>query len=104
MPTPDFQLLLLPLLECLQDGEVHSFTFIEGAVERYVELSDQPLRFGGEVGASITQAQEHLLKAGLINLPASDQVMITALGKRVLSKRPNSLDLNFLCRLPVYLK
>lgn len=104
MPTPDFQLFLLPLLECLRDGEVRSFTFIQAAVQRYVEISDQPLRFGSELRAGIAQAQEHLLKAGLISLPTPDQVVITALGKVVLNKRPNSLDLNFLRRLPGYLK
>jgi restriction endonuclease Mrr len=108
MPNPDFQAFLLPLLESTRDGEEHSLEYIHDALTRYFELSDEamkPLIPGGnaqEFQLAVLQAKEHLIKADLIENVQGNFIRITSLGKMVLNRRLNSLDIEYLRRLPGY--
>lgn len=107
-PLPDFQTLLLPLLESLNDGKEHSQSFIHAELIRFYDLSDEtlkPLIPGGneaEFEDAVARAKEQLLKADLIERTGVDTIRITTFGKIILSKRLNSLDLQYLRRLPGY--
>jgi restriction endonuclease Mrr len=108
MPPADFQTLMLPFLEHLKAGEERSMNDIHAALTRFVELTDDALKsFAPEQDApafqqAIAQARQHLTKAALIENTRADGVKITALGKLVLSKRLNSIDVEYLRRLPGY--
>jgi restriction endonuclease Mrr len=109
MPASDFQILLLPFLENLKEGEERSMQDIKADLIKFVDLTDEALKpFDLEQEEqsfqnAIASAMEHLTKAGLIVHGKNDQIRITSFGKMVLSKKLNSLDINFLRRLPGYL-
>ena len=109
MPGSNFQVLLLPLLENLKEKE-SSLKEIKVVLLRFVELSDEtlkpfdPEKDEHEFQEAILLAREHLIKADLIETTGEDRVRITALGKLVLNKRLNSIDIDFLRRLPGYIK
>lgn len=108
MNQDHYQLFLLPLLESLRDGEVHSSEYVQEELSKYVDYSDDTLKeFKGGSGNpvfldSVTTAKEHLIRAGLIEHLTDGQCRITSLGKMVLSKRLNSLDEEFLRRMVGY--
>jgi restriction endonuclease Mrr len=107
MPASSFQLLMLPLLESLQEGE-RSMKDIKAALIRFIELTDEALKpftpeeDDPEFQHAIVQASAHLTKAGLIEIASDEKVRITSLGKMILSKRLNSIDVDYLRRLPGY--
>jgi restriction endonuclease Mrr len=106
MSKDNFQLLLLPLLESLGDGKVYSSIHIQDELSKYVDYSDEKLRMYKGINNkpafldAVMTTKEHLMRAGLIEILNNDQWRITSLGKIVLTKRLNSLNLEFLKRLP----
>ena len=108
MPSPDFQMLMLPFLENLKQGEERSMSNVSAGLIRFVELTDDALKpFVPEQDEpafqhAITLARQHLAKAGLIENTNVDFVKITSLGKLVLTKRLNIIDVEYLRRLPGY--
>jgi len=109
MPT-NFQLLMLPLLESLKGGEGRSMKAVKAELSRFIELTDEALKpFSPEKNEqefqeAITQAKAHLTKADLIESISEDSVRITTMGKMILKKRLNSIDVDFLRRLPGYIE
>lgn len=105
MSSPDFQILMLPLLEYIRQGEERSLHEIKEELIRFVELTDKEMRqFDPErdeptFHQATALAGEHLIKAGLIEYSRSDYIKITSLGKMVLNKRLNSIDMEYLQRL-----
>ncbi len=101
-----FQLLLLPLLESLGDGKVHSSIHIQEELSKYIDYSDEKFNVFKDINNrstffdSVRTAEEHLIRAGLVEILNDEQRRITSLGKMVLTRRLNSLNLEFLKRLP----
>jgi restriction system protein len=102
MAIPDFQQIMLPLLELLADGELHQFNDVRIALEEFFHLTEkekgellpsgiQP-RFANRVG----WARTHLGKAGLVNTPQRGIYKITERGQEVLKQKPAKVDLFFL--------
>lgn len=102
MPIPDYQVLMLPLLEGLADGQ-------ERSIRELVELlavrlgltqeeqnqmlpSGQSTVFRNRVG----WAKTYLKNAGLIDNPTRGRVRISTAGKEVLARKPTSIDTRFL--------
>lgn len=110
MPAFNFQMLMLPLLENLKEGEAHSMNDIKVALTRFIELTDEkskpfvPEKNEPEFQEAILLARENLKKAGLIETTGEGHVRITSLGKMILNKRLNSIDIDFLRRLRGYMK
>lgn len=110
MPNQDFETLMLPLLESLRSGEDYSIDYVRAQLTQYVEWSDNALKKFDpdknkhEFESSTWLALEHLVKAGLVEQPVEGRIKLTALGKLVLSKRLNALDVSYLRRLPRYLE
>ncbi|MGB4973428.1 MAG: winged helix-turn-helix domain-containing protein [Cyclobacteriaceae bacterium] len=106
MPVPDFSSMMLPLLESLKDGKAHDIKSVNETLAWHFDLTDEELSEssseGGQtmVSERISQAMGHLQNAGLLETASKDFVRITSLGKMVLSKRPNSIDLQYLKRFP----
>jgi restriction system protein len=110
MTIPDFQTIMLPLLQLASDGNEHS---IHEAVERlagHFELSEdersrllpsgqQPI-FYNRVG----WARTHLKKAGLVEDPRRGYFRITPRGRGVLQRSPERIDMTYLRQFPEYVE
>jgi restriction system protein len=110
MPIPDFQTIMLPLLEMFRDGEAKSTT------EMYAELADHfrltelerterlpsgnQTRFQNRVG----WARTHLKKAGLLERIGSGLYKISQRGKEVLASAPPKIDVHLLDQFEEHLE
>jgi len=102
MAIPDYQSMMLPLLQLAGDEDVHRF---RGAIEALAEhfgLVEEERRellpsgkqptFDNRVG----WAKTYMVKAGLLESPKRGLFQITARGKDVLSQNPATIDVSFL--------
>lgn len=110
MAIPDFQTIMLPLLEIAGDGEDHYIHDVTVQLGKHFKLSEeeqtvllpsgqQPL-FYNRVGWSRT----HLKKAGLLEDPKRGYFKITPLGLQVLKSKPGKIDMKFLEQFPEYVE
>jgi restriction system protein len=110
MAIPDYQSIMLPLLKYAGDGKEHSMReAIETLAaqfkltddERKVSLSSSPQSlFDNRVGWTRT----YLKKAGLIDSKRRGYINITEEGQKVLSEKPQRIDVKFLKRFPEFVK
>ena len=110
MPIPDFQSVMLPLLQHTADGGEHTLPETEDFLAKYFKLGDadrnellssgRQSRFGNRVG----WAKQHLMKAGLLESPRRSVFRISERGKAVLSKPPERISMAFLKQYPEYLE
>jgi|APTNR8051073442_1049403.scaffolds.fasta_scaffold00003_348 restriction system protein len=105
---PNFQTIMLPLLESLKEGKELAVTQLHDALASYFELTDEELNERLPDSDQtvfyqrINEAKTHLLRAGLLSTTNQDSLAITSLGKQVLHRRLNSIDTNYLKRFPGY--
>jgi len=106
MATPDYQLVMLPLLKLLSDSKEHTFRDMVEALSKTFGLTDgerkellpsgqQPI-FDNRVG----WARTYLKKARLIDAPKRGVSIITQRGLEVLSGKPDRINLKFLEQFP----
>lgn len=108
MGIPDFQAIMLPLLEFVADGREHSkaeavehlaVKFGLTEEERKVLLPSGRQRvFDNRVG----WARTYMAKASLLESPRRSFFQITARGRDVLAQRPDRIDRNFLAQFPEF--
>ncbi|MCL4079016.1 restriction endonuclease [Coriobacteriia bacterium Es71-Z0120] len=102
MSIPDYQTLMLPLLNLLRDGEEHGirqcieklaaqFGLTSEERSQLLPSGQQPV-FDNRVG----WARTYLKKAGLLESPRRGTVRITYRGKEVLAQSPGHIDVQFL--------
>ena len=102
MPIPDFQSIMLPLLELAGDGAIHyiheaveqladHFSLTEEEKSELLPSGQQPL-FYNRVG----WARTYLKKAGLLEDPRRGYFRITERGKDVLKEKPTKIDMKYL--------
>lgn len=110
MAIPDFQTIMLPLLQLSSDNEVHyihdaakilaeQFELTEEEQAKLLPSGQQPV-FYNRVGWSRT----YLKKAGLLDDPKRGYFQITERGKKVLDEKPSRIDMNFLRQFPEYIE
>jgi restriction system protein len=110
MAVPDFQTIMLPLLQIAGDGQEHSgHEFLE-QLAKHFQLNDEELnellpsgkqtRFYNRVG----WARTYLIKSKLLEMTQRSIYQITERGKEVLTSNPNRIDMNYLRRFPEYLE
>ena len=110
MPIPDFQTIMLPLLELAEDDAIHyirdaveqlndHFSLSEEEKSRLLSSGQQPI-FYNRVG----WARTYLKKAGLLEDPKRGYFRITERGKSVLQEKPARIDMKFLKRFPEYIE
>ena len=110
MTIPDFQSLMLPMLQIASDGQeytVHDFT---ERLARQFNLTEEELneflpsgkqaRFFNRVG----WAKTHLTKAGLLVIAHRPYYVIAQRGKDVLKSKPERIDLRFLKQYPEFVE
>jgi restriction system protein len=110
MAIPDYQSIMLPLLKFMSDGKEHSMReAIETLANQYkltdderkVSLSSSPQSlFDNRVG----WARTYLKKAGLLDSKRRGYINITEEGQKVLSEKPQKIDVKFLKRFPDFVK
>lgn len=108
MSIPDFQSIMLPLMQFADDGKEHSFRESVEYLAKFFKLSEddrkellpsgQQPTFNNRVGWSKT----YLLKAGLLESPSRSIFQITTRGKEVLSRNPSQINAKFLKQFPEY--
>ncbi|MEK7528213.1 MAG: restriction endonuclease [Patescibacteria group bacterium] len=110
MAIPDFQSIMLPLLQFAGDKKEHSIgeaisyiaDFFKSTGEERKELlpSGQQYVIDNRTGWSRT----YLKKAGLIETPKRGYFKITDLGLEVLSKNPPAINVKFLEQFPKFIE
>jgi restriction system protein len=110
MAVPDFQTLMLPLLQSLRDGGSHSTQETIDAVAADLGLSetdvDEPMPSGkGPLFTNrLAWAKLHLKRAALIESERRGVYRITDRGRDVLRDPPARLTLSYLVRFPEYVE
>ena len=110
MAVPDFQSVMLPFLEFLRDGQEHTMREVTDALAERFKLTEeqrqehlpsgpQPLFYN-----RVAWAKTHLKNAGLIDNPVRGKVSIADAGRKVLAKKPATVNCRFLKQFPSYLK
>lgn len=102
MPIPDFQTVMLPVIQCLQNGTVIHAKEIRSQIALVFNLTDeerQELLPSGKqtvINNRIGWAITYMKKAGLIKPAGKAQYQITELGKNILASQPQRIDVKFL--------
>jgi restriction system protein len=109
MAIPDFQSFMLPLMQLVSDGNIHSITDVYEALANKLEISDddrQQLLPSGKQKTyknRIGWAATHLKKARLLDKPTRAKLQITELGRQVVRDNPEKITVRFLRQFPDYL-
>jgi restriction system protein len=110
MTIPDYQSLMLPLLQFLADKKEHSFREALDALAKEFNLSEAELRellpsgtqpiFDNKVG----WARTYIKKAGLMESTRRGAFRITERGLKVLSQKPPAINVKFLKQFPQFIE
>ena len=109
MPTPDFQSIMLPLLQVLTDGKEWRMRDVTEALASRFQLMPQEreemLPSGQQTLFSnrVAWAKTHLKAAGLLLNPTRGKVSLSDEGRRVLATNPDGINCRFLRQYPTYL-
>jgi restriction system protein len=108
MPIPDFQSLMLPVLEYYGDNLEHGSQDALSHLKITLKLSDEEIkellpsgkqyRFNNRVGWAII----YLLKSGLLSRPSRGKYIITPRGLEVLKERPEKINMKYLEKFQEY--
>jgi restriction system protein len=107
---PDYQSIMLPLLEFISDGKEHKMRDVtdELAIKLGVSLEEQKeLLPSGAAPVFYNRtawAKTYLKKAGLIESPKQGIVIISDRGLEVLRKKPSSINIKFLKQFSEFLE
>ena len=108
MAVPDFQTMMLPVLEALADTKPHTIREISDKVATAMGLSDAdrqellPSGIQKKWANRIAWVGTHFNFAGLITRPARAQMQITSRGVQVLKDNAKRIDLKVLQQFPEY--
>ena len=106
MPVPDFQSVMLPFLETLQDGAERTMRELTEQLALRFKLTDAERQEHLPSGPQslfynrVAWAKTHLKNAGLIDNPLRGKVGISDEGRRVLSQKPPTINCRFLKQFP----
>ena len=110
MAIPDYQTLMLPLLEILRDGkEIYFSPLVEVLADKFNLTDDdrKQLLPSGQMTTIKSRAgwaRTYLKKAGLIEQPKRGNVKITTRGLDVLAKNLAKIDVKFLEQFPEFIE
>jgi len=102
MAIPDYQSLMLPLLELASDQEEHTIAETVGSLAKEFKLTDQeqeePLPSASETVFTnrVRWARTYLKKAALIDATGRGRFRISQRGLEVLKDKPRGIDNRFL--------
>jgi restriction system protein len=108
MAVPDFQSLMLPFLETLQDGQERTMRELTDLLAERFKLTDEDRREHLASGPQpvfynrVAWAKTHLKNAGLIDNSVRGKVRISEEGRKVLAEKPATVNCRFLKQFPSY--
>lgn len=108
MAIPDFQTLMLPLMELIADGQAHEVRVATQAIGERLKLTDAEWEEQLPSGRAplfynrLAWAKTHLKRAGLLDQPRRGVIAITERGRQVLATKPARIDLRTLQAFPEY--
>lgn len=104
MAVPDFQTIMLPLLEFFSDGKQHTTKETYDFIVKHFELGEDDLKILIPSGSQELYknrtgwAKTYLTKAGLLESKARGVFVISERGNSVLKEKPARIDLRYLSR------
>lgn len=111
MAIPDFESVMLPLLECVKDGKEWRMKDVEmSLVAKFglTELEANQLKpsstYETLFGNRVRWARLYLKKANLLQDPQRSYTQITSDGLKLLEKRPEKIDNEYLKQFPSFLE
>lgn len=108
MGIPDFQTIMLPLLQTLADGKVWTTRDVTKSLADFFKLTDEerskllPSGQQSVFGNRAAWAKTDLKMAGLIESPSKGLVKISHEGTKVLAEKPAKITRSFLRQYPAY--
>lgn len=110
MAIPDFQTLMLPLLELAADGSEHSMQDARDQLARKFAVTDDELNtllpsgrqpvFSNRVG----WAKSYLVQAGVLDAHRRGFFRISERGREVIREKPQRITVKFLERFPEFIE
>jgi len=110
MSIPDFQSIMLPLLNFSKDQKEHSLRESIEALANEFKLTDQERKKLLPTGQQaifdnrVAWARTYMKKAGLLNSTRRAYFMITEQGLDVLRQKPKEIDAHFLKQFPKFIE
>ena len=110
MAIPDFQKIMLPLLEFAGDGDQHTLRETVDRLGTHFKLTEAergemlPSGKQARFDNRVHWARSYLKHAGLVENPAWGAFRITADGKKVLTSKPKQIDIKFLMQFEKFAK
>ncbi len=108
MPIPDFQSLMLPLLEYAADGKDHTLAETRSVLAKRFSLTPEeeaqllPSGRNAVFGNRIAWAKVYLQMAALLTSPQRGHFRISDRGVKELSKKPDRITIKYLERFPEF--
>jgi restriction system protein len=105
---PDFQTVMLPLMEALADGQERTMREVTDLLADRFKLTEperQEVLPSGQQSVfsnRVAWAKSHLKYAGLLENPTRGRVCIADLGRKVLGEKPQAINVRFLRQFPSY--
>ena len=99
---PDYQTIMLPLLEFIADGKEYKMRFVTDGLARKFGVTEEEQKELLPSGVApifynrTAWAKTYLKKAGLIESPKQGIVIISKRGLGVLKTKPSSINVKFL--------
>ena len=110
MTIPDFQSIMLPLLQIAGDGREHSIHEYLDLLASLFSLSEQELNELLPSGKQtsfynrVSWARTYLAKSGLMEISRRSYYRITERGKQVLKSNPPRIDMKYLEQFPEFVE
>lgn len=108
MSVPDFQTIMLPFLQNLNDGNKQSLNEVMGNLASHYKLTPEDLALqvpSGKMGLfrnRLGWSRSYLKNAGLIHYPERGVYQITQVGLDFLKTNPEKLRMQELLQFPMY--
>ena len=102
MAIPDYQTIMLPLLELAGDNQIHQVHDAVALLAQEFNLTDEERQEripSGRVSRfhnNVTWARTYMKKAGLLEIPKRGQFRVTERGRIVLADEPDAVNTKFL--------
>jgi restriction system protein len=103
---PDFQSIMLPMLEILSDEKEHKLQDLKDKICTHFKLTEEekasllPKSNQSTITNRVSWARIYLIKSGLIQNISRGVFKITQKGKEILQTKPTSINIGFLKTLP----
>ena len=110
MAVPDFQSIMLPLLEYMSDGQIRSIAeTVESLADEFQLTADErteliPSNRQTKFYNRVSWAHIYLARAGLLERQRRGYYSITEPGRSVLTSKPARIDIHFLQQFPSFVE